>query len=299
MPEPDDETVRLYLEASHRIGEYLLEQFDQVTQAAGLGYYLISGTLLGAVRNSDWIPWDDDVDVLMFREDYERLRRVAMVALPGDVKFVSGLTSSPCYTVIPRLLFLPSRRIHRGRRRSVPPLETRHVALDIFVLDRAPLREWARRAWARTVLLADLVVVARHTSIRDNRLKAHANVAARLGDLAAIVASRVLTRRGSHRVRELLARAPARAGARGPFMVTNFSTPHGRAVTFAAEDFRPSSEVTFRGRTYPAPARIARVLTILFGGDFLEPPPSPPRVPEHLRGGLDASLHGRSWTIRL
>lgn len=51
----------------------LLNQFDQVCRKHHLKYYLDSGTLLGAVRSKGMIPWDNDVDVVMFRHDYDLL----------------------------------------------------------------------------------------------------------------------------------------------------------------------------------------------------------------------------------
>lgn len=53
----------------------LLNQLDVVCNKYGLTYYADSGTLLGAVRNNGFIPWDDDIDVIMPRKDYNKLIR--------------------------------------------------------------------------------------------------------------------------------------------------------------------------------------------------------------------------------
>lgn len=51
----------------------LLDQLDKICKKNNLTYYADSGTLLGAVRHHGFIPWDDDMDFVMFREDFEKL----------------------------------------------------------------------------------------------------------------------------------------------------------------------------------------------------------------------------------
>lgn len=55
------------------IGIDLLFHFDEVCQRHKLRYWLAYGTLLGAIRHNGFIPWDDDIDVCMLRDDYEKL----------------------------------------------------------------------------------------------------------------------------------------------------------------------------------------------------------------------------------
>ena len=51
----------------------LLRKFDSVCKKNGLKYFIAVGSLLGAVRHKGFIPWDDDLDIFMYRDDYQKL----------------------------------------------------------------------------------------------------------------------------------------------------------------------------------------------------------------------------------
>lgn len=55
----------------------LLCRFDEVCKKHNLRYYAAYGTLLGTVRHHGFVPWDDDIDLCMMRDDYEKLKLIA------------------------------------------------------------------------------------------------------------------------------------------------------------------------------------------------------------------------------
>ena len=65
----------LTIEQAKKIQLHVLKCFHELCNRTGLRYSLYAGTLIGALRHRGFIPWDDDVDVAMPREDYEKLLR--------------------------------------------------------------------------------------------------------------------------------------------------------------------------------------------------------------------------------
>ena len=68
----------------------ILVDFDRVCRKNDIKYSIAYGTLLGAVRHKGFIPWDDDVDVLVTREEYERLRKILNEQLENEHCFEFG-----------------------------------------------------------------------------------------------------------------------------------------------------------------------------------------------------------------
>ncbi len=65
----------------------MLKIFDYLCMKHDIKYFLTGGSLLGAVRHQGFIPWDDDLDVGMTRDNYEKFSKYAVPELPEDIFF--------------------------------------------------------------------------------------------------------------------------------------------------------------------------------------------------------------------
>ena len=61
------------IEELRKIQIEMLEHIDTICEKHNLKYFLLGGTLIGAIRHKGYIPWDDDIDICMPREDYKKL----------------------------------------------------------------------------------------------------------------------------------------------------------------------------------------------------------------------------------
>ena len=131
----------------------VLEEVDKVCQRHGISWFAEWGTLLGAVRHRGYIPWDDDLDVVMLRKDYEHFLQVAH-ELPEGFK-VLNIRSQPGFEYFlarvvakPRICF---EEEHLEKYNGFPYI----AGIDIFVRDYIASdsqREEARITAAKYVL---------------------------------------------------------------------------------------------------------------------------------------------------
>lgn len=109
----------------------LLLRFDGVCKKHGLTYWLSSGSMLGAVRHRGFIPWDDDIDIIMMRSEFEKLVRLGSEF--RDPYFLQTHKSDPeCFFSFPKLR--NSRTT--GLSEMFAYQEMNHgIFLDIYPLD--------------------------------------------------------------------------------------------------------------------------------------------------------------------
>ncbi len=113
----------------------LLKLFTDICEKIDVKYYLVCGSALGAVKYGGFIPWDDDVDVALFRDDYQRFLEEAPKLLPSNIFLQTYLTDSIYPNIYAKLRNSDTAYIES----SSADLNINHgVYIDIFPLDGYP-----------------------------------------------------------------------------------------------------------------------------------------------------------------
>lgn len=112
----------------------ILKMFRTICEENNLRYYLLGGTLLGAVRHDGFIPWDDDMDVCMPREDYDKFQKIAEKRLKKPY-YLTSLENNKDYRYCFARIATENMKI-RNNSANIPRIED--VWIDIIPLDGMP-----------------------------------------------------------------------------------------------------------------------------------------------------------------
>lgn len=235
----------------------ILDEVHQFCEANGLRYFLSSGTLIGAVRHKGYIPWDDDIDIYMPRQDYEQFLQTYSDT-KGIYRAINPATEPHYYYTFAKVVDLRTRMVEK---------ETEGyeigVYMDIFPVDYVTedLQE-RERIFKRKKLLYK---IRRCKISNSNPLRSK---------LAYFVYKHwpLSVRQIEQRIRQLIVLDT-------PTQTVCNMTEAGPALKgcFPAEDIASSVDIEFEGRTYKTMVGYKDYLERTYG-DYMTLPPVEQRV---------------------
>lgn len=250
----------------------LLRIFINICEKWNISYYLVCGSALGAVKYQGFIPWDDDIDVGMLREDYERFLAIAPENLP-DWCFIQNYKTEELYPqTYSKLRNSNTAFIEKG----IEYLPINHgIFIDIFPLDGYPKCSFAQRRfeWKRKV----------NAWIRYSVLEKHSNekIQKRNKILRAIGVHK-LTKYAHIYIENLFKRYPVQKSD----LWCNFGNWQGKLEYAPKWHYGKGTWATFEGLAVRIPENYDAYLTQKYG-DWRKDPPKDKQKTHHLSTIID------------
>ena len=112
-----------------------------------INYSLCGGTLIGAVRHKGFIPWDDDIDIIMPRADYEKFKLLFNESSIADLKFIDAFNTKQYFQPFGKVVNTKTKLVETYDR----PIDDMGVYIDVFPVDGIPDGEANREKFWRTI----------------------------------------------------------------------------------------------------------------------------------------------------
>lgn len=247
--------------------EVLLE-VDRVCKKHNITYYLGEGTLLGAVRHNGFIPWDDDIDILMKREDYEKFIKIAPNELKQDY-FLQNINSEKNFWV-----FFSKVRLLRPTEFNQLDIKdlTEHNGpyIDIFPIDYVPNKTSIQQLFIAKLVRAYRYMLFYKTRAIKKPKKKKRKILYYLSNFYTV-------KKLHERIYQLSTKFNHKTHK---YMVNYCSYYNTTEQTIRADFYDDPVYVNFEGYKLPIPKNSDYILSSIYG-DYMQLPPVEKRVIKH------------------
>lgn len=242
----------------------ILKEFIIVCKKLNLKYFISDGTLIGVVRHKGFIPWDDDIDVRMLREDYEVFIREGQKYLPEHLFVQTHYTDNGYINNFAKIRNSNTAFIEK----TVINFDMNHGAfIDIFPIDNAPAENEIKKYNFKKRLYGSRVFIEYNIENQEKK-KRTKMVEALLRILFPDVKKVVEKQERLHKLSES-----------GDTLVNNYySDITGRS--FPAKWYEETIEAEFEGVVVDIPKEYHEILSFEYG-NYMELPPEEERIAHH------------------
>lgn len=238
----------------------ILDEFVRVCEEHGLQYYLVGGTLLGAVRHQGFIPWDDDIDVAMPREDYDKFAKIAVRELAAQY-FYQCPETDPYYFLTYAKIRKNGTEVYEERFKDAR--FHKGVFIDIFPLDFCPAPGPVCH------FLFNVLAVMNYRGQVDSgeRYTPYEETIGRVG----FILLRAFSPKGIVKLRKRLI-AAAKKLSDGSY-IASFSGAYGyRREIIPKTWYEEAASLRFEGRMCTCPGGFHGMLCLMYGADYMQIP---------------------------
>lgn len=236
----------------------LLNEFARLCDQNNLTYYLIGGTLLGAVRHKGFIPWDPDIDVAMMRKDYDKFIEIAEKQLDKNRYFLATFQNEKDH-------YSPHMLLHSNCVEIFNPILTKYrshkgIYLDIFPLDDAPDSKSEQNKQAKRIKFLKKIMYYKKAVIYERPPRI-------IKSSLKILLSLFLAPISLMCLQKRLEKSMIKYDCNGESKLVGQMASHYdyKRVLFKRDVYGTPKKVVFEGKTYSAPNKIDLYLKQCYG----------------------------------
>lgn len=265
-----------YLPKLHNCQLIIAREIKRLCDKHNIKYFIIAGTLLGAVRHGGFIPWDDDMDIGMLREDYERFLKVAKTDL-GEEFFLQTSETDKNYGLPFAKILLNGTVLVEA---SAGSAAKKGIFIDVFPFDVAPEDDNDRESHNKKTYFYKRLLLA----------KLNYKVYKKNDYVKRVVyfVLKIMSSFYSHdKLVKKLEGEITRYNNQKTEDIVNIGGAYGyKKETIKASWVRDTVEIPFEDMTISAPVDYIKYLETFYG-DYMTPPPEDKRYNRHSVTELD------------
>lgn len=252
-------TELTYIDQLHDVELEIMDEIARVCDRNNLRYCITAGTLLGAVRHGGFIPWDDDADIVMPREDYIKFCSICKSELNPDYFMDAFYTEKNCFRLFGKVRKINTVFLQEDIGKPKCNLHN-EIWIDIFPLDNADLSIEKMERKKRLLGKLKNILVIKMTKVNTKKAK--------------IIASSLCPTK----LIQILINKIMMSGPKNSDCYINYGSQYSiQKQTIRKDVYFPVTQIKFEDRVYAAPAQIETLLVKLYGQNYMELPPEEKR----------------------